>query len=88
MMEDSTLAGLLTKACPRPTFLANTDGGPCLALAVHVLMVEAGFVLQTSEANSSSRQSKPDSLKYVPQKDWNGLYLDQVRETAGDRWDD
>ncbi|KAG2449568.1 hypothetical protein HYH02_005101 [Chlamydomonas schloesseri] len=39
-------------------------------------MVEAGFVLQTSEANSSLRQSRSDT-KYVPQKDWNGLYLDQ-----------
>lgn len=76
-MEDSKLAELLTKACPRPSFLATTDGGPCLALSVHVLMVEAGFVLLTSEANTSSRNSKPDS-KYMPQKDWNGLYLDQV----------
>ncbi|KAG2428808.1 hypothetical protein HXX76_011508 [Chlamydomonas incerta] len=75
-MEDSKLAELLTKACPRPAFLASTGGGPCLALSVHVLMVEAGFVLQTSEANAISRNSKLDG-KYVPQKDWNGLYLDQ-----------
>ncbi|GLC40295.1 hypothetical protein PLESTB_001806400 [Pleodorina starrii] len=73
-MDDVKLAQLLEKACPRPSYLASSDGGPALALALHCLMVEAGFVLAPEGGQGGS--SDPEA-RFVPQKDWNGMFLDQ-----------
>ncbi len=65
-MEDAELAELLRQAVPKPAFLAITDGGPVLSLALHCLMIQAGFELASNAAHGRT------TSKFVPPKDWNG----------------
>lgn len=69
-MRDAPLSQLLQVALPKPAHLANTDGGPALALSLHCCMVREGYtVLDTAER---TRQSV-----YMPPADWNGRYKDE-----------
>ncbi|GIL78016.1 hypothetical protein Vretimale_7351 [Volvox reticuliferus] len=72
-MDDQMLIQLLEKACPRPSYLAPTDGGPILALALHCLMVNDGFIL----ASEGGQSIADPATRFLPQKDWNGKLLDQ-----------
>ncbi|GLI63437.1 hypothetical protein VaNZ11_006328, partial [Volvox africanus] len=72
-MDDQFLIQLLEKACPRPSYLSSTDGGPILALALHCLMVNDGFVLAGEEGQGIADLT----TRFLPQKDWNGKLLDQ-----------
>lgn len=77
-MEDVELAELLKQAIPKPAFLAITDGGPVLSLALHCLMIQAGFELASNAAHGRTTPT------FVPPKDWNGaLSLCLVTVTQG-----
>ena len=63
------LAVLLARAVPRPDAIRGKDGAAALSLALHCLMVEAGFTPLDARGRPNGGSSG-----FQPAKDWNGKF--------------
>lgn len=63
---------LLARAVPRPDLVRSKDGGAALSLALHCLMVDAGFRPLDVRGRPAGGSSG-----FQPLKDWNTKFVDE-----------